>query len=208
MLIPLEKLQEIVKQYDISIKGVLHVGAHTCEELPMYNKLGVPARNILWIDALADKVKSNVSRGIPNVYQAVVSDTDDQEILFHRTNNDQSSSILELGSHSKYYPNIVVTDTIKEKTVRIDTFFSKNAINPTKYTLWNFDIQGAEMKALLGGPNALQYARILYMEVNTEEVYKGCVLLPDLDKFLEERGFKRVLTEMTSAGWGDAIYVR
>ena len=33
-------------------------------------------------------------------------------------------------------------------------------------------------------------------------------LLPDLDKLLEENGFKRLHLVMTPNGWGDAIYVK
>jgi hypothetical protein len=62
--------------------------------------------------------------------------------------------------------------------------------------------------ALKGASQALQYAKALYLEVNTEEVYKGCAQLGEIDAFLEERGFTRVLTDITSHGWGDALYIR
>jgi hypothetical protein len=54
----------------------------------------------------------------------------------------------------------------------------------------------------------IQHADAIYAEVNTEEVYKGCGVLPDLDSFLESKGFKREMLSMTAYGWGDALYVR
>ncbi len=75
-------------------------------------------------------------------------------------------------------------------------------------TFWNFDIQGAELKALQGAEFILPFANALYLEVNVEELYKGCSLLPELDAYLADRGFQRVLTRIVQEGWGDALYVR
>jgi len=32
-------------------KGILHIGAHLCEEKPIYNDIGITDDNILWIEA-------------------------------------------------------------------------------------------------------------------------------------------------------------
>jgi hypothetical protein len=62
--------------------------------------------------------------------------------------------------------------------------------------------------ALRGARTSLAHADALYLEVNEKELYKGCGLLPEMDAFLETHGFRRILTEMTSHGWGDALYIR
>ena len=90
----------------------------------------------------------------------------------------------------------------------LDTFFQRQQLDPSQYDFWNFDIQGAEMLALKGAPKALRHAKALYLEVNTEEVYKGCAKMDELDAFLTPLGFKRVITEITPFGWGDALYVK
>ena len=77
-----------------------------------------------------------------------------------------------------------------------------------KYNFWNFDIQGAELMALKGAGKAIEYAKALYLEVNTEEVYKGGCLISEIDDYLSTYKFKRVLTKMTEYGWGDALYVK
>ena len=78
----------------------------------------------------------------------------------------------------------------------------------SEYDFWNFDIQGAELMALKGGTKAIEHAKVIYLEVNTEEVYKGCALISELDNFLDKYKFKRVITEMTEYGWGDAVYIK
>ena len=59
-----------------------------------------------------------------------------------------------------------------------------------------------------GAADALDFPKAIYIEVNIEELYKGCSLLPDLDKYLSTYGFRRTLTKITEYGWGDALYLR
>jgi FkbM family methyltransferase len=153
-------------------------------------------------------VDEAVQRGVPNVYQAVVSDEDNKIVEFKRTNNGQSSSILEFGTHATHYSWCVVTERTQMATITVDTFMKKNNLNPANYNFWNFDIQGAELLALKGATNALRYAKVLYLEVNTEDVYQGCAKLNELDDYLGVRGFKRIMTKMVREGWGDALYLR
>ena len=40
-----------------------------------------------------------------------------------------------------------------------------------------------------------------------DELYKKCGLIHEIDEFLLEYNFKRVITNMTIHGWGDALYV-
>lgn len=208
MLITAEQVTEILKCFDIPITGVLHVGAHDCEEMGFYKMLGLTPNDVVWIDALPSKVSSAKDRGIPNIYHAVVTDKDDDVVKFNITNNYQSSSVLDLGSHSQHHPEVVVTNTLEQKTTTLSTFFKTNAIDPSKLNFWNLDIQGAELLALKGGEDALKHVRALYLEVNTEEVYRGCGLIGDIDKFLAGHGFKQHSNVITPWGWGDALYLK
>jgi FkbM family methyltransferase len=208
MLIKQETVMEALAKASIMPKGVLHVGAHECEELPFYQRLGISKDNMVWIDAIQSKVQQAQARGIPNVFKAVVTDKDDDTVTFKITNNVQSSSILDFGTHADSYPWVHFISQSEEKTVTLDTFFERQQLDPSRYEFWNFDIQGAEMLALKGATGALKYAKALYLEVNTQEVYKGCAKLEELDAFLLNLGFQRVLTDITPHGWGDALYVR
>jgi FkbM family methyltransferase len=208
MLITINEVYDVLKKYNIDVTGVFHVGAHDCEELESYSIFGIKPTDIVWIDALDDKVKQAKKRNIPNVYKAVVSDKDDDIVTFRRTNNDQSSSILELGTHKNYHPHVLVSSEYDENTITIDTFVKNNNINIAPLNFWNFDIQGAELKALHGAVESLKDVRAMYLEVNTEEVYKGCGLMSDIDAFLAPYGFTRELTSMTRFHWGDALYVK
>ena len=207
MLIKFEEIKKVLLYNNINITGAFHLGAHNCEELSFYNNLGVKNDNIVWIDAIPEKVVQAKRRGIPNVYNAVITDTDDEEIIFNISNNGQSSSVLEFGTHSKAYPSIVYVNKIRQKSITIDTFFERNNIDASKYNFWNFDIQGAELLALKGATQSIKYAKAIYLEVNQHELYKKCGLVQEIDTFLSQYNFKRVYTIMTRFGWGDALYV-
>jgi FkbM family methyltransferase len=207
MLISFEEINKIFISKNINIFGIFHIGAHDCEELSFYNNLGIKNEDIIWIDAIPVKVFEAKERGIPNVYNAVITDKDDEQIIFNISNNVQSSSILEFGTHMQEHPWIVYVSKLQLKSITIDTFFERNNIDASKYDFWNFDIQGAELMALKGATKSIKYAKAIYLEVNEKELYQKCGLIDEIDLFLSKYNFKRVLTKMTSHGWGDALYI-
>lgn len=209
MLIDGNVVAKLLKDNNIIVNGVMHIGAHECEEMSFYNNiLNIPSTNIVWVDALPGKVAQAKARGIPNVYQAIMSDKDGEKVKFNVSNNGQSSSILEFGTHAIEHPYVTYIDSFEGTTTTIDNFLTTAGLNSSNYNFWNLDIQGAEYMALCGGVEALKNAKVLYLEVNAAELYKGGALLPQLDEFLSTQGFTRVLTEMTVHKWGDAIYIR
>lgn len=208
MLIP---LSQIVKDFDMHITGILHVGAHTCEELEAYQKeLSLTNDDIYWVEgqlSLVDAAKQN----IPDckIFHAVVSDVDDEKVSFSVTNNMQSSSILELDEHLKEHPHVFVTHCESVVTTRLDTLLTREKIDMTHVNFLNLDIQGAELLALKGlGSYLTKHIRYIYTEVNIKHLYKNCALLSDLDTFLGDAGFRRVTLKMTEHGWGDALYCK
>lgn len=207
MLIPFDKL---VSHFKLSISGVLHIGAHECEEYSYYIKDNIPNENIYWIEAMNDKVEEMKNKyDKVNIFAGVASDVDGEEVNFNITNNGQSSSFLELGTHLQHHPHVFVVKQEKKETIRMDTLIEKNNINMTKVNFLNIDIQGAELKALIGMGRYLDNINYIYTEVNTESVYKECALLTELDSFLKQKGFERKCEAIYKEyGWGDAFYVR
>jgi FkbM family methyltransferase len=207
MLISFADINKFLVSNNINIIGGFHLGAHDCEELGFYSQLGLKNEEIIWIDAIPAKVTEAINRNIPNVYNAVITDCDDVDVIFNVSNNVQSSSVLELGTHAQEHPEVVYVDKIHLKSITVDSFFERNNIDASKYNFWNFDIQGAELMALKGATKSIQYAKAIYLEVNETELYKNCGLITEIDAFLSQYNFKRVLTNITEHGWGDALYI-
>jgi FkbM family methyltransferase len=207
MLIPLEALAQ---HFKLHLRGVLHIGAHECEEQEVYLRHNVDNSNIYWIEAMEDKVKLMKEKNKNlNIYQAVIDVEDDKEISFNVADNGQSSSILEFGTHAVHHPYVKMIGKKQLKTTRVDTFIKNNKIPIEKLNFLNLDIQGKELDALKSMGDYIQYVQYIYTEVNSEKVYKDCALLPEIDEFLKEKGFIRVACKMWgNCGWGDAFYIR
>ena len=208
MLINQNDIIQLLNRFKISIDGAFHIGAHDCEELSFYNSLGLTPEQVVWIDAIETKVEEARKRNIPNVYQAVITDQDDVDVTFHISNNIQSSSVLALGTHLQEHPGVYYTRDVQLKSITVDTFFEKNGLDASRYSFWNFDIQGAELLALKGATKSIPHAKALYLEVNEKELYQNCGLIGEIDEYLAKYDFIRVLTDICRHGWGDALYIR
>lgn len=181
-------------------RGVIHIGAHRCEEASQYSEYP----KVLWIDGNDD-----LCAEYPQIVNAIISDEDDKDVEFMITSNDaMSSSILKLKEHRVEHPDCVEVKNVLKKSVTLDTLLTRQGYKHDDFDMLVMDIQGAELLALKGACHTLEHINVIVTEVNTKELYEGCVMLPELDDYLKERGFLRVDTQMTRHGWGDAIYLR
>jgi FkbM family methyltransferase len=202
MLIPLHK---IIQKYNVNIKGILHVGAHECEEISDY-EIYIPRNKILWVEAMPDKVAISKIK-YPNllIENAVVSDIE-ETVKFNISNNGQSSSMLEFGLHSTFHPHVHYVSSFEAQTKLLKNIICNYDIN---YNFLNLDIQGAELKALKGMEEYLPKVDYIYTEVNCDYVYKGCAIVNEIDEYLKQFGLYRVETQWwQDCKWGDAFYIR
>jgi len=208
MLITLEELSKLLENRKIKIRGCLHIGAHLCEEISIYNSIGVANEDIIWIEANEELVKSAKNKNILNIYNAIITDIDYSYVVFNKANDTSSSSILSMLEHKKVYPNISYIEGCNRYGITIDTFLALHNIDETRYDFMNIAIQGAELLALKGSVRFIKHCKIIYCKIHEIELYKNCASIKELDEFLLPHGFIRVLTITTEKGWGDAIYIR
>jgi FkbM family methyltransferase len=202
MLIP---LNELVQKYNIQFKGILHVGAHECEELNEYLNYTTNDK-ILWVEAMPDKVEF-CKQKYPNILieNAIVSDVE-ETVRFNVSNNGQSSSILDFGLHLQIHPCVEYVSSFEGETKLLKNIISNYNI---ECNFLNLDIQGAELKALKGMEEYLSKVDYIYTEVNSDYVYKDCALIHEIDEYLLKFGLVRVEVKwFNDCRWGDAFYIR
>lgn len=201
MLIPVIYLKRIWK---VVPKGVLHVGAHEAEELEAYQRYGWTP--IIWVEAQPNKIKLLQKKLVDSenyLIQAAIWDKSGEKLMLNITNNSESTSLFELKTHLSRHPEVAVDQRIEVVTSRLD-----DLALPIKVDYLSLDIQGGELRALMGFNSGLVSIKWIYTEVNREELYRGCALVGDIDAYLATYGFKREFTIWTKYGWGDALYVR
>lgn len=208
MFIP---LNTIISKYNLNINGILHVGAHHAEEKESYNECNI--NNVVWIDGNEElipiiKERLNTLNSQDLVLNYLVCDKDGEELQFHITNNTQSSSILEFDKHKVYYPGVDFIKTITKKAYTLKYIIEENNINMADFNMLNLDLQGVELKALVGMGKYLNDIDYIYTEVNNDSIYKDNDLIDSIDEYLQKFKFVRVETAMLSEQWGDAFYAK
>jgi FkbM family methyltransferase len=193
-----------------NVYGIIHIGAHECEERFTYlNRFNITDNEIIWIDALEDKVNAiKMSYSSIRIFNECISNTDNEDVIFKVTNNYQSSSILNLKDHLIEHPDIYEINKIEMKTKTLKTFYNENNFTHDQFNFMALDIQGAELLALEGAAEILDNVDYIYIEVNTKELYENGALLNDIDNYLNKYNFKKQTIYMTEHGWGDAFYVK
>lgn len=203
MLIPPSELNLI---WGLTCHGVLHVGAHMAEEAKQYEK--VNWGHVTWVECQPNLVKmlrENLDPKIHTVLEATVFDKNGVALSLNVSNSSQSSSLLEFGTHKMDYPEIEITHKLEVISTRLDSLLEDVPIG----NFLNIDIQGVELRALLGLGNLIEKIEYIYIEVNKNEVYINCDKFHEIETFLNTKGFFRLAVRWHwLQGWGDALYSR
>jgi FkbM family methyltransferase len=202
-------LISLCRNYGIASRGVIHIGAHDGQEVPIYQSLGMS--HILLVEAnpkAFHRLNTHVS-SYPNVITTNYAICNYNGFAQLRvTNSDASSSILPLKLHKDVYPEIKEDYQITVQARKLDTLLEELNLSLKNYNFLNIDIQGAELLALQGAVKLLRSLEAINTEVNFTELYEGCVLIDQMDEFLGSFGFQRTLTSIYHPTFGDAFYVK
>jgi FkbM family methyltransferase len=199
------EISNIARRYSLDIESVCHVGAHKGAEIDEYLMLGIKLG--IFIEPIPESFQSlsEAIKGLPN-YRAVNVAVGNKESIVDlnlATNDFQSSSVLKPKIHLKEAPNVKFNSKISVEVKRLDNILEHSV----PWDLIVIDVQGYELEVLKGAIQTLKHSSYIFIEVNRDETYEGCAQIGEIDKFLNDIGFHRVLTRWWSS-WGDALYVR
>ena len=185
--------------------GVLHIGAHRGTEAAIYDWLH---KKVLWIEAnpkIAEELSDNISRHFDQKYICVlVGNQNKENVDFYISNNDAAcSSIYDFSKKVKdkilwKERNFLMTEKIQLKMQTLDDIFNSNKINPSDYSHWIMDIQGAELLALEGAKDSIKFCNSLEIEVSKEEFYNGGAKWNDIKNLLTKENFILINEPITS----------
>jgi FkbM family methyltransferase len=218
---PLKKdLLKLFKKEDKLI--ILDIGGCEGEESIRYSKL-FPNAQIFVFEPLPSNqelIKTNISNyDIENVklFSVALSDKDgisefyvssghpeDQTKELDWDFGNKSSSLLE-PEISTIHKWLKFKDKIEVPTMTLNTFVEENKIEKIDFV--HMDVQGAELKVLVGAKDNLKKINAIWLEVADISIYKNQVLRKEIENFMKKNRFSLVKTQME--GWtGDQFYVR
>jgi FkbM family methyltransferase len=201
----IEYLPQILSQSNITPKGVIHIGAHWGQEYPIYKHCKIP--NLIFYEPLKENYKVLQTKVGPEVILrnvALGNFIGDIDMFVEVANQSMSCSILEPDIHLKQYPHITFPKKEKVKIITLNSEF----LDTSKYNIINIDVQGYELEVFKGATQVLPTIDLIISEINRESLYKECAKVEDLDSFLSEYSFKRVLTEWEGGTWGNGVYIK
>lgn len=203
-------LENIIISNNIKTNIVLHVGANFGQEADTYDHLNF--KNIFWVEGFPEyieKLKMHVgTRDNHSIFEAMISDIDNELVNFTLTSNHGSSSIYEFtDSWKSTFKDIQPLHSEKIKCRRLDSLFdeSDELLKINSINLMVLDIEGAELKALKSLGNYINNIEYALIEISFRNNFKGGPLISDIDEFMMKNNFIRKYTKISAAS-GDALY--
>lgn len=194
---------DLVTKYDMKITGIIHVGGHYGEEHSTYKKHNI--NKIVYFEPVKanfEILRQNVGNEAMLYNCALGNDDKNVEMFIERSNDGQSSSILEPALHLQQYPWIQFNEREIVPMRKLDEFnFGDD------YNMISIDVQGYELEVFKGAAETLKHIDYIISEINREELYKGCPLIQDLCDFLEPYGFVFCDGVWIGDTWGDGFFV-
>lgn len=193
---------QLRQEFNLDIKGVIHVGGHIGDELEDYRDID----NLIIFEPQKhcfDKLTAKAKRVGMNpilVNKALGNFVGEAEIISDPTG--LTGSLLEPRLVLNY-PDIVFSEKFMVDVSTLD----KEISYPHSYNFLNMDVQGYELEVLRGGSQTLKSIDYVYTEVNRAEVYKKCAMIEDITAYLKNFGLIKV-TEAWHSDWGDAFYIK
>lgn len=205
-----------MSRYGIAPRGVIHIGAHTGQEHPIYTACGI--HDQVWVEPQPEAF-ARLTQNLPDGGKAgrvrafnVACGPQRGTAKLHRVGgNGESDSLLAPKEMLQDYANFGFADrgTIEVPVVPVDELLAENGLDPSKYNLLSVDVQGYELPVLRGAVKTLPGIDAIISEISEREMYEGNTLAPQLDAFLAEHGFVRVVSRLSKrTRHGNALYLK
>lgn len=199
----------LITKYSLQITGVLQVGAHHGQEVPIYRKHGIRKVALIEPCSPAFKILHNKYGKDPDITLfncACGSYTGEAAMFTETANQGQSNSLLKPANHLKQYPTIQFKDTELVQVRPLDALPLPEGLN-----FLSIDTQCSELQVLSGAKTVLESIDYIMAEVNAPgaELYEGCTDINEMDQFLMYWKFYRPEEpKWINNSWTDSFWIK
>lgn len=201
--------------YDMNIKTVLDIGANAGQFALRTHKM-LPQTKVISFEPISriyKELAENV-KPINGVALNMALGEREYKTEINVSEHTESSSLLKMAD--KHKQNFTHTANHTKETIsvkRLDDVFPTLQTEPNY--LIKIDVQGFEDKVIAGGQETLKKAKVLFMEVEFQELYEKQPLFDDIYGLLKGLGFSYAGNfEQMNSGidglplFADAIFLR
>jgi len=198
-----------LQKYSIRPRGVIHIGAHMCQERNRYVANGISDDRIVWIEGnpmVYERCKFVMEHEYKlriNLFNAIIGD--DADVEFHVPTWEEAGSICDI--KPKEQSTLTELCSFKSRSTTLGSFMVQNNLDPCAYNFLTLDVQGAELLVLKGAD--LKKFDWIFTEVSEVSQYTNGVLWPELRDYLLANGFELVEYKTNDHGtfvYGDALF--
>jgi FkbM family methyltransferase len=200
--------RSLMRNYRIKVDGILLAGANGGDEISDFVKYKVTNLALFEPVESAFQILSkrtaefNLTNEI-ELFNFALGSKEDTARMFVADNEGQSSSLLTPNKEMKEFQNWGVESEEFVEVKRLDSVISEFH----NYNLWILDTQGSELEVLKGAGELLMSVDYLIIELNRGFPYENCAQYFEIDEYLSELGFHRLITRWWVI-WGDGVYTR
>jgi FkbM family methyltransferase len=196
--------------YDVTLKGVIHVGGHLGEEYSIYKRAG--ARRIAFFEPLPDlfdalRRRFENTEDVVLINRALGARNEVREMNIGRGGRESTSFLRP----TTLYDGCFEEQRLPLEIVTLDSWVRTDP-HGNEYNMLVTDTQGFDLEVLKGSQETLHQIEYIYTEVSNGH-YEGEPTVEQFDAFLAPFGFIR--KDMSLYGswkgqdaWGDLFYAR
>lgn len=150
------------------------------------------------------------------LYNLALSDRNEEAVFYVSSGNpnnkasekwnygNKSSSLLKPNQIKNIYEWLKFNKEIIVKTTTLNDIFRQEKID--HIDLIHMDVQGAELKVLAGAGEMLKKIKMIWLEVETVELYKSQPLKKNIENFFKTNHFTKI-KDTTGIVSGDQLYI-
>lgn len=203
-----------IKAYLPSSPVIVEAGTYDGKDTVELSKL-LPKAKIYTLEPIPELFSKSATaiKNCANVrlYNKALSDQTGSAIMYTSEERNrpgitsQSSSLLAPKDHLKHAPNTLFKKKIEIDAITLDDWAQQNQIDHIDFL--KLDIQGYELNVLQASPKLFNTVKVILLEVEFVEAYKGQYLYADIKDWLENQGFELNCLYVNS-WFGDALFIR
>ena len=173
-------------------KGIIHVGANTGNEIPIYKQYPIKCILIEPLPLQFSILSKVAAKAGYKALNNLITNKDNKPYSFIVSNHNGKASSIFLYNDNNIWKNIKQVETIELTSITLTSLLLNEHINISDYDTLVLDTQGSELMVLKGAVGIIKNLKYILTEVADFEMYLHGCQLRDIEYYMNLNGFKEI----------------